>query len=81
MPRILIRDATVVTMDDRLGDLRRASVLLQSGLANIDSVRIAGEWQKRSGKLTAGNVSRHLTQLRASGERILNAMGIAIGAS
>jgi cytosine/adenosine deaminase-related metal-dependent hydrolase len=58
-----------------------ATVLLQSSLANINSVMIAGQWQKRSGKLMAGNVSQHLTQLRASGERILNAMGIAIGAS
>ena len=54
-----------------------SAVIVQATLANIDSVMVAGQWRKRSGKLLAGGLSEKLEQLRASGQRILNAMKIS----
>jgi cytosine/adenosine deaminase-related metal-dependent hydrolase len=51
-----------------------SAVIVQATLANIDSVMVAGQWRKRSGKLLTGGLSEKLEQLRASGQRILNAM-------
>jgi len=54
-----------------------ASVVFQASLANIDSVMVAGQWKKRAGKLLAGDLSADLARLRASGEKITRAMGLA----
>jgi cytosine/adenosine deaminase-related metal-dependent hydrolase len=54
-----------------------ASVVFQASLANIDSVMVAGQWKKRGGKLLARDLSDDLEQLRASGEKITRAMGLA----
>jgi cytosine/adenosine deaminase-related metal-dependent hydrolase len=53
-----------------------SSVIVQASLANIDSVMVAGQWKKRSGRLLASDISKKADQLRASGERILQAMDI-----
>jgi cytosine/adenosine deaminase-related metal-dependent hydrolase len=52
------------------------SVVMQASLANVDSVMIAGEWKKRAGKLLYPQLAARMSELRASGERILGEMGI-----
>jgi cytosine/adenosine deaminase-related metal-dependent hydrolase len=54
-----------------------SSVVFQASLANIDSVMVAGRWKKRAGRLLAGDLSADLERLRASGEKITRAMGLA----
>ena len=54
-----------------------SSVVMQASLANIDSVMVAGKWRKRAGRLLAGDLSADLQKLRASGEKITRAMGLA----
>lgn len=56
-----------------------SSVVMQSTLANIDSVMIAGQWKKRAGKLLAPALSEKTERLCASGRRILDAMKIPAG--
>ena len=53
-----------------------SSVIIQSTLANIDSVMVAGQWKKRSGKLLTAGLSGKIDRLRDSGQRILSAMKI-----
>jgi cytosine/adenosine deaminase-related metal-dependent hydrolase len=52
------------------------SVVMQASLANIDSVMIAGEWKKRDGKLLYPRLAARMAELRESGARILEEMGI-----
>jgi cytosine/adenosine deaminase-related metal-dependent hydrolase len=54
-----------------------SSIVFQASLANIDSVMVAGQWKKRGGKLLAGDLATDLDKLRASGEKITRAMGLA----
>jgi cytosine/adenosine deaminase-related metal-dependent hydrolase len=54
-----------------------SSVVMQTSLANIDSVMVAGRWKKRHGRLLGIDVAPQLQALRASGERITRAMGLA----
>lgn len=54
-----------------------SSVVFQASLANIDSVMVAGRWRKRAGRLLAGDLAADLQRLRASGEKITRAMGLA----
>ena len=54
-----------------------SSVVFQTSLANIDSVMVAGTWQKRGGQLLAGELSTQLARLRASGEKIVRAMSLS----
>jgi cytosine/adenosine deaminase-related metal-dependent hydrolase len=54
-----------------------SAVVMQANLSNIDSVMVAGQWRKRSGKLLAGGLSEKFDCLRESGRRILNAMRIS----
>lgn len=54
-----------------------SSVVFQASLANIDAVMVAGQWKKRAGRLLAGDLSADLEALRASGEKITRAMGLA----
>jgi hypothetical protein len=49
--------------------------VMQAGLANVDSVMIAGAWQKRHGKLLHQGLDRLREELARSGERILSALG------
>lgn len=50
------------------------SVVMQTSLANIDSVMIGGRWRKRSGALLMDGLPDILVRLRDSGRRILEAM-------
>jgi cytosine/adenosine deaminase-related metal-dependent hydrolase len=52
------------------------SVVMQTTLANIDSVMVAGQWKKRQGKLLGADLAPQLAALRASGEKITRAMGL-----
>ncbi len=54
-----------------------SSVVMQTGLANIDSVMIAGVWKKRAGKLLGVDLQLPLDRLRASGQRITAALGLS----
>jgi cytosine/adenosine deaminase-related metal-dependent hydrolase len=54
-----------------------SSVVFQASLANIDSVMVAGRWRKRGGRLLAGELAPDLDKLRASGQKITRAMGLA----
>jgi len=38
---------------------------------------VAGQWKKRAGKLLGGTLASDLQKLRASGEKITRAMGLA----
>lgn len=53
------------------------SVVMQTSLANIDSVMVAGRWRKRSGRLLDVELEPLLQRLSASGQRITRAMGLA----
>jgi cytosine/adenosine deaminase-related metal-dependent hydrolase len=53
------------------------SVVMQTSLANIDSVMVAGRWKKRGGRLLGVELAPQLAALRASGERITRALGLA----
>ena len=50
------------------------SVVMQTSLANIDSVMVAGQWKKRHGQLLGVDLPPRLEALRASGEKITKAM-------
>ena len=53
-----------------------ATVVMQTSLANIDSVMIAGQWKKRHGKLRYGNLPAKQAALKASGIRMLSELGL-----
>ena len=53
-----------------------STVVIQTSLANIDSVMVAGRWKKRSGKLLVSDIPKKLDELRESGQRILRAMNL-----
>ena len=50
------------------------SVVMQTSLANIDSVMVAGQWKKRQGQLLGVDLKPHLDTLQASGRKITKAM-------
>ena len=52
------------------------SVVMQTSLANIDSVMVAGEWKKRGGQLLGVDLAPHLEALRASSKKIIAAMAL-----
>jgi cytosine/adenosine deaminase-related metal-dependent hydrolase len=53
-----------------------SSVVMQTSLANIDSVMIAGQWKKRTGKLLGVDLAPKIAALKASGRKITSALGI-----
>ena len=50
------------------------TVVMQTSLANIDSVMVAGCWKKRRGQLLGVDLKPHVQALQASGRKITNAM-------
>jgi cytosine/adenosine deaminase-related metal-dependent hydrolase len=54
-----------------------STVVMQTSLANIDSVMVAGRWKKREGRLLDVDLAPRLAALRASGEKITRALGLA----
>jgi cytosine/adenosine deaminase-related metal-dependent hydrolase len=53
-----------------------SSVVMQTSLANIDSVMVAGRWKKRGGKLLDVDLIPKLAALNASGRKIANALAL-----
>ena len=53
------------------------TVVMQTTLANIDSVMVAGQWRKRQGRLLDVDLPPKMAALRASGSRITQALGLA----
>ena len=54
-----------------------SSVVMQTSLANIDSVMVAGQWKKRGGHLLGVDLAPRLAALAASGRKIAGALGLA----
>lgn len=54
-----------------------STVVMQTTLANIDSVMVAGRWRKRHGQLLEVNLGPKLAALRASGQKITTALGLS----
>jgi cytosine/adenosine deaminase-related metal-dependent hydrolase len=54
-----------------------STVVMQTSLANIDSVMVAGQWKKRHGRLIANDLAPKLAALQASGRKIAGALGLA----
>ena len=69
---ILVRadDINMVPVHDPV-----ASVVMQGGVANVDTVLIAGQVMKRNGKLLCADLDARKATLRRSGERILADFG------
>ena len=53
-----------------------STVVMQTTLANIDSVMVAGQWKKRHGRLLGVNLAPRLAALQASGQKITTALGL-----
>ena len=51
-----------------------SSVVMQTSLANIDSVMVAGVWKKRHGQLVDVDLPPKLAALRVSGNKIARAL-------
>jgi cytosine/adenosine deaminase-related metal-dependent hydrolase len=54
-----------------------SSVVMQTSLANIDSVMVAGVWKKRHGQLLQVDLPPKLQALRESGQRITQALRLS----
>jgi 5-methylthioadenosine/S-adenosylhomocysteine deaminase len=52
------------------------SAVMQGGVANVDTVLIAGRMVKRNGKLGYSRLEERKTALARSGERILSDFGL-----
>jgi cytosine/adenosine deaminase-related metal-dependent hydrolase len=58
-----------------------STVMMHAGLANVDSVMIAGAWHKRGGRLLYSGLEGLRAELAHSGQRILSSLGwLATGA-
>lgn len=57
------------------------SLVMQAGVANIDSVLVAGEFRKRHGRLIYPQLELRKQQLLASGQRILVELGLLPGSA
>ena len=55
-----------------------STVVMQTSLANIDSVMVAGRWKKRGGRLVGVDLLPGLEALRASGQKITRALGLTV---
>jgi len=71
---VLIRadDLNMVPVHDPV-----STVVMQTTLANIDSVMVAGRWKKRHGKLIDVDLAPKLAALQASGRKITTALGLS----
>jgi hypothetical protein len=53
-----------------------SSVVMQTSLANIDSVMVAGQWKKRGCQLLGVDLIPKLAALNVSGRKIANALAV-----
>ena len=75
------KQADLVLIDGRALNMQPvhdpvAAVVLQSSLANVRDVMIAGAWRKRDGRLLRDDLDRQLQRLGESGRRIGAALGL-----
>jgi cytosine/adenosine deaminase-related metal-dependent hydrolase len=85
------KQADLVLIDARLPNMQPVhdpvnTVLMQTSLANIDSVMVAGRWRKRNGRLVDDSgqtldADAWLEPLRASGHRLAAAVGLTAATS
>lgn len=54
-----------------------STVVMQTTLANIDSVMVAGRWKKRHGRLVDVDLAPKLAALQVSGRKITTALGLS----
>ena len=54
-----------------------STVVMQTSLANIDSVMVAGRWKKRHGQLLDVDLAPQLAALQASGQKIATALALS----
>ncbi len=54
-----------------------SAVIMQASVANVDSVMIAGTWRKRGGRLLFDDLQRVKNELQASGQRIIEELGLS----
>ncbi len=55
------------------------AVVMQASFGNVDAVMIGGQWRKRDGKLVREDLGAVRGKLKASGDRILEAIGYQRG--
>ena len=75
------KQADIVAIDARQINMQPvhdpvSSVLMQTDLANVEAVMVAGEWRKRDGRLLAADVDGKVAALVRSGHRIAAEMGL-----
>ena len=58
-----------------------STVLMQTSLANVESVMIAGAFRKRGGRLLAEGLAERKEALAASGRRIVEELGLLANAA
>jgi cytosine/adenosine deaminase-related metal-dependent hydrolase len=73
------KQADLVVIDANALNMRpvidpAASVVMQTSLANVDAVMIAGRWKKRAGRLLRDDLGAVTTALDGSGRRIVGDM-------
>lgn len=71
---LVVIDATALNMQPLHDPV--TAVVMQAGLANVESVMVAGAWKKRNGRLLAADVPAKLARLAASGRRIAHALNL-----
>ena len=75
------KQADLVILDARLPNMQPVldpinSVVMQTSIANIEAVLIAGQFRKRDGRLLYPQMEVCMEQLNRSGSRIAGALGI-----
>jgi cytosine/adenosine deaminase-related metal-dependent hydrolase len=74
---LVVIDATAINMQPLHDPV--SAVVMQTSLANIDSVMIAGNWKKRHGHLLTADLPAKLERLAGSGRRIARTMKLRAG--
>ena len=80
------KQADIVAIDARQINMQPvhdpvSSVVMQTDLANVEAVMVAGEWRKRGGRLLARDIAGKIAALANSGHRIAAEMGLRESAS
>ena len=76
------KQADLVILDARLPNMQPVldpinSVVMQTSIANVEAVLVAGKFCKRNGRLLYPRLEERFEQLNSSGRRIAGALGIA----
>ena len=53
-----------------------STVVMQTSLANIENVMVAGEWKKKDGKLVGVELAPQIEMLNTSAHKITRALGL-----